>query len=87
MTERRTVNLEIDADTLTSIQGITGNPELFRALGYFTQWGMAYGHLDLIGGVYGGIPEFVATYRDEERGPIKYQICAVWHRDHFGFHS
>ena len=87
MAERRTVNLDINAAIITSIAGITGKKELFIAIGYLSQWNMSFAHVDIIGGVYDGNPELVATYRDEERGLIKYQIGAVWHDDHFGFHS
>ena len=87
----RTMKLHFaDADTLTSIAEITGNKELFQAIGYLSQWGMGsatYAYCEIFGGVYDGNPELIATYRTEERGVITYQIGAVWHGDHFGFHS
>lgn len=83
----RTIRLGMDADTIVNIAEITGNTEFCRALGYFMQWGLDHTYLELIGGVYDGNPEIIATYRKEERGPITYQIGAIWHGDHFGFHS
>ena len=86
----RTIRFGIDADTLVNIAEITGNVELFRAIGYLTQWATGsdkYAYVEIIGGVYDGNPEIIATYRKEERGPITYQIGAIWHGDHFGFHS
>ena len=87
----RTMKLHFaDADTLTSIAEITGNKELFQAIGYLSQWGMGsdrYAYCEIFGGVYDGKPELIANYRAEERGLIAYQIGAVWHEDHFGFHS
>jgi hypothetical protein len=99
----RTIRFGLDADTLTTIAEITGNAELFRAIGYFTQWAVGsdkYAYAEIIGGVYDGNPEIIATYRAEERGPITYQIGAVWHKGtaidgttglpvagYFGFHS
>ena len=86
----RTIRFGIDADTLVNIAEITGNLELWRALGYLTQWATGsdkYAYVEIIGGVYDGNPEIIATYRKEERGPITYQIGAIWHGDHFGFHS
>ena len=86
----RTISCGIDADTLVNIAEITGNLELWRALGYLTQWATGsdkYAYVEIIGGVYDGNPEIIATYRKEERGPITYQIGAIWHGDHFGFHS
>jgi hypothetical protein len=86
----RTIRLGLDADTIVKIAEITGNDQFFRAIGYFTQWATGsdnYAYVEIIGGVYDGNPEIIATYRKEERGPITYQIGAVWHGDHFGFHS
>ncbi len=99
----RTLRFGIAAETLTAIAEITGNQALFHAIGYLTQWGCGsdrYAVCEIIGGVYDGTPELVATYRKEERGPITYQIGAVWHEGkaidgmtgdtvagHFGFHS
>ncbi len=91
------------ADTLTNIAEITGNKELFQAIGYLSQWGMGsdrYAFCEIFGGLYDGNPELIATYRAEERGTITYQIGAIWHAakggddgsasgeaGHFGFHS
>jgi hypothetical protein len=96
----RAIRLGLDADTIVNIAEITGNSELFRAIGYLSQWNLNHAYVEIIGGVYDGNPELVATYRREERGPITYQIGAVWHEGkgvdiitgepvagHFGFHS
>jgi hypothetical protein len=96
----RTIRFGIAAETLTAIAEITGNQALHHAIGYLTQWNLAHPFCEIIGGVYDGTPELVATYRKEERGPITYQIGAVWHEGkaidgmtgdtvagHFGFHS
>ena len=32
-------------------------------------------------------PELIATYKDNPTAPVGYCIGAVWHDDHFGFHS
>lgn len=96
----RTVRFNIEAETVTDIAEIVGNAELFRAIGYLVQWNLNHAFVEIIGGVYSGNPEIIATYRNEERGPITYQIGAVWHEGksidgltgeplpgHFGFHS
>ena len=99
----RLTNVYFADDTLTNIAEITGNRELYIALGYLTTWSMGsdrYAVCEIIGGVYDGNPELVATYRAEEQGPITYQIGAIWHvgtaidgatgmpvAGHFGFHS
>lgn len=90
----RIIRFSPDSATMTSIAEITGNAELFKALGYLSSWNTpGHAYCEIIGGVYDGVPELVATYRKEERGPITYQIGAVWHPDpagddgHFGYHS
>jgi hypothetical protein len=89
MTDRN-IRLGLEPDTLTAISEITGNAALFSAIGYLSQWAFGsarYAVCEIIGGVYDGNPELVATYRAEAGGPITYQLGAVWHGDHFGFHS
>jgi hypothetical protein len=83
----RTIRLGLSAETMTDIANITGNDALFGAIGYLSTWGMGHAFCEIIGGVYDGVPEIIATYRGEELGKITYQIGAVWHTDHFGFHS
>lgn len=87
----RITRFGLDADTITAIVEITGNDAMFSAVGYLSMWGITHPICEIIGGVYDGTPELVATYRKEERGPITYQIGAVWHDHpeggHFGFHS
>jgi hypothetical protein len=86
----RTIELAIDADTLTAIAEITGNKELFNAIGYLGQWNLPLLKVRILGGVYGGSPELTATYwrhNGTDSQPIAYQIGAIWHGDYFGFHS
>ena len=85
----RTVEFGLEPETLTAIAEITGNQELFQAIGYLSQWSLPLSRVRIIGGVYDGNPELVATYwrHSTEGEPIAYQIGAVWHGDHFGFHS
>lgn len=83
----RTISLGLASEMLTRIAEITGGAELSQAIGYLASWNLAHPYCEIIGGIYDGTPEIVATYRKEQRGPITYQIGAVWHGDHFGFHS
>jgi len=86
----RTIELSIDADTYVEIAEITGNAELFKAIGYLSQWNMNHRKVRIIAGLYSGNPELTATYWKYDHNdpqPITYQIGAVWHGDHFGFHS
>ena len=82
-------NIELCIDTY-ALSEITGNAELFKAIGYLSQWNMNLAKVRIIGGVYSGNPELIATYwrhNNNEPQTIAYQIGAVWHDDHFGFHS
>jgi hypothetical protein len=85
----RTIELCIDADTLATIAEIVGNKELFFAIGYLSHWNLSIPKVSIIGGVYSGNPELTANYwrHSMEGEKIAYQIGAVWHDDHFGFHS
>ncbi len=86
----RTIELSIDADKHVEMAEIAGNNELLKAIGYLSQWNMNLKKVRIIGGVYDGKPELIATYwryDHNEPQPIAYQIGAVWHGDHFGFHS
>lgn len=85
----RTITMNLEPDTMIAMAEIAGNAELFKAIGYLSQWNMNMGDVRLVGGVYDGNPEIIATYwRDYKNDQtIAYQIGAVWHGDHFGFHS
>lgn len=86
----RNIELCIDADTYTGIAEITGNAELFKAIGYLSQWNMNHAKVRIIAGLYSGNPELIATYwkyNHDEPQPVTFQIVAVWRDDHFGFHS
>ena len=88
MTEQRTITLTVDAVARTRIAEITGHDKLNAALGYLAGWNMSFPHVTISGGVYGGTPELIAAYRaDTDDTRPGYVIGAVWHDDHFGFHS
>jgi hypothetical protein len=56
---------------------------LIAAVGYLSTWNMNYPRVEIynIDGT-----DLVANYYDKN-GTHKYQIGAVWHKDHYGFHS
>lgn len=85
----RTVEISIDPDIHVQIAEITGNAELFQALGYLSQWNMNMRKVRIHAGVYDGVPEIIATYwrHSTENETIAYQIGAIWHGTHFGYHS
>lgn len=87
MAEFRNLDICLDAVTAHQIREVTGSQRFHEALGYLSSWNMTYGYVRITGGIYSGNPELIATYKDEANGPVCYQIGAVWHDDHFGFHS
>lgn len=87
MAEQRSIDIMLDAVTMHQIRELTGSQRFFVALGYLTSWNMTFGYVRITGGFYNGNPELIATYKDDETAPVGYCIGAVWHGDHFGFHS
>ena len=86
----RTVELSFDEDVYVRMTDIAGLDKLTAAIGYLSQWNMTYHKVRIIGGVYDEKVELIATYWKYDHNdpqPIAYQIGAVWHDDHFGFHS
>lgn len=65
-----------------------GNEEIQKAIGYLSVWNWdGYSHVDIVLMGKKGEMEMIATYRHEKGGEMGYTIGAVWHNDHFGFHS
>lgn len=82
----RTIQFEPDAVILTEMTQETGHKELWQAIGYLSQWDITYPHVQIWANMRDG-PELTAVYRAQADGPVGYAIGAVWHGDHFGFHS
>jgi hypothetical protein len=57
--------------------------KLWEAIGYLSTWNQSYPTVELW---RDGKTDMVAVYRDTD-GNVKYVIGAVWHGDHYGFHS
>lgn len=88
MSETRNIDFRIDPVTQTQIAEVTGNREFYNAIGYLSAWNMTFPHVTITARyVRHDDPELLAIYRREESGPTGYAIAAVWHDDHFGFHS
>lgn len=84
MSESRTINYRFNAVDLFKLYEATNNEKVFAALGYLTTWNMTFPQVDIFMGY--DHEELIAVYKDEE-GNRRYTIGAVWHDDHFGFHS
>jgi hypothetical protein len=105
MTDHANRTLELSfGEHLSMLNHVCGGKKLWEAVGYLSVWAASndrYGHCRIIGGVYGDVPELVATYWKEPHSaanvgnnPITYQIGAVWRDNggpddagYFSFHS
>jgi len=84
MADQREVLILMDATQQTQIMEEVGRQNFFAAIGYLATWNMSYGFVQI---TQDDTTDMVAVYRDTERGLTKYIIGAVWHGDHYGFHS
>lgn len=82
----RTANLNFTADAWETLIQQTEAHKAHDALAYLTVWALAsYAHVTVY--ISTRDPEMVAIYRKQEGEAPGYTIGAVWHDDHFGFHS
>jgi hypothetical protein len=87
MTDARRVDYQFSAVELTDIVINIGknDQEVYRALGYLSTWNMSFPIVRIY--IDAKHNEINAAYFREEGGDCAYSIGAVWHDDHFGFHS
>lgn len=94
----RTINIsagcldtgETDADKWVQLHEQCGGTDepIRAALGYLSLWNWStYPVVDIVLMGRKGNMELCAYYRNEAGGKAGYVIGAVWHGDHFGFHS
>lgn len=79
----RTVSIHMDSEHIAEMQEVTDYKEWNRAVGYLSTWNLTYPVCNIFAD---GKTDMVAVYKtaNNERG---YTIGAVWHGDHYGFHS
>lgn len=79
----RTVSLHLSPEEMTEILERTNWTQLHRAIGYLSSWALQYPKVNIY---RDGETDLVATYFNEQNERV-YTIGAVWHDDHYGFHS
>jgi len=84
MADQREVRILMDATQQTQIMEAVGRQNFFASIGYLSTWNMSFGFVQI---TQDDTTDMVAVYKDTENGPTKYVIGAVWHDDHYGFHS
>lgn len=87
MTDARRVDYQFNAVQLTElvINVEKNEREVYRALGYLSTWNMSYPIVKIW--IDTKHNEITAVYFREEGADCGYSIAAVWHGEHFGFHS
>jgi hypothetical protein len=80
----RTITLNLTDNDIEEITGFVGQDNFQAAIGYLSTWNTAYPYVQIYRD--GKDIDLVATYRDVE-GDRSYVLGAVWHDDHYGFHS
>lgn len=80
----RETRFEFNAVELTQLKENTDPHEVMKALGYLATWNLTYPMCRIW--VNHDQTELTATYHND-RDHQMYVIGAVWHEDHFGFHS
>ncbi len=84
MAEMRTVELCFNAVELTELKQKTEAEKAVEAIGYLSQWNFTFPSVEIR--ISSDREELIASYYDAV-GKCSYVIGAVWHSDHFGFHS
>jgi len=80
----RNVELNLSSEDMIQIAESIGTwDKLWQAIGYLSSWNLSYPTVRIF---RDGGDDLVAAYfkEDGERG---YVIGAVWHGEHYGFHS
>tara|TARA_R110000822_G_scaffold37009_5_gene103819 strand:- start:46 stop:297 length:252 start_codon:yes stop_codon:yes gene_type:complete len=83
MAEQRQVTIYINAEERSSMLEEVSSTEFFNAIGYLSTWNMTYPSCFIS---KDGDTDMCAVYRNADN-EIGYVIGAVWHGDHYGFHS
>lgn len=83
-TTDREITLALTSNDMTTIAEAIGSWEkLWTAIGYLSTWNTSYPDVHIY---RDGATDLTAVYRNEE-GRTQYVIGAVWHGEHYGFHS
>ncbi len=83
MAENRTVTLHFNAVDQTEMRQLTDATEWYYAIGYLSTWNMTFTRVNIYRDTD---TDLLAVYYDD-KDVRQYTIAAVWHNDHYGFHS
>ena len=84
MTTNRNIELNITSEDMIKAAEIIGTwDKLWGAIGYLSTWNLTYPTVRIF---MDNTTDLVAVYFDEAKNR-QYVIGAVWHGEHYGFHS
>lgn len=80
----RNIELHLSSEDMIQIAEAIGTwDKLWTAIGYLSTWNMTFPTVNIY---RDGDTDMVAVYLNKQ-GERGYVIGAVWHEDHYGFHS
>jgi hypothetical protein len=83
MSEQRQVTIYLNAVEQQEMRDATSTTEWRNAIGYLSTWNMSH---PIVAISKDGDTDMIAVYRNSDN-EVVYVIGAVWHNDHYGFHS
>lgn len=84
----RTVKIKIDPDTYEAMSAhVGGYSKINDAIGYLATWAMASPRYAFCHIRYVDEGELMASYHPAEGEQARFVLAAIWHDDHWGFHS
>lgn len=85
MAEQRIVTIYMDSTAMTEMKEATDPKAWQEAIGYLSTWNLTFPTVEIYVDTSNST-DMVAVYFNEQ-GQRGYVIGAVWHEDHYGFHS
>jgi hypothetical protein len=82
----RVINLCLSAEEIETISEATSYDKLMAAIAYLSTWNVT-GFRGVTINLGSSPNDLCAFYYDPDSSQRRYVIGAVWHDDHYGFHS
>ncbi len=83
----RTTHLVLEAEDIEKIAETAGYTQLMAAIAYLSTWNVTTFPVVTISRDGSDTSDLFAYYSDPDNPDRRYAIGAVWHDDHYGFHS
>lgn len=83
----RSIHLFLEPEDFSDIAATTSSEELMSAIAYLSTWNVTTFPVVTISRDRHDTSDLFAFYTDPDKPGRSYSIGAVWHDDHYGFHS